>query len=150
MAIDFDTWNGSVWVVVTTGTMPMADVRGSHPRRHQDRVEPSPDLVGPLVELPAPRRLQGEGVLNGHEVEQAALGLLDEVDPVAGREELGRPGVGLAPGRRMPTGAVQRDGEVERWGRSHGSPPYVIDYAGAGIERSCIRHARAYSGRFSG
>ena len=56
--------------------------------------------------------LQAQAVLDGDEVEQPALGLGDQVGPVAGREQVGRAGVGLAPGGGVPAGAVQGDGQV--------------------------------------
>jgi hypothetical protein len=51
-----------------------------------------------------------ERVFEGHEIEQAVLGLLHEIDPVARAEEFSRSSVGLSPGRAMPAGAVEGDG----------------------------------------
>src|SRR5580692_2698527 len=56
--------------------------------------------------------LQAEPVLDGHEVEQAEFGLLDQVRPVAGLEQLARACPRLAPRGRMPASAFERDGQV--------------------------------------
>lgn len=97
-----------------------ADVPGERcdPGRYQDGVEPAADEVGAVVGLVRGGRLPRQAVLDGHQVQQAPLGLDHQVAPVAGGEQLGRPGVDGSPGRRVPPGAVQRDGEVEgnRWG----------------------------------
>jgi hypothetical protein len=80
-----------------------------HPGGDEHGIEPSADLVAARVRLPEARGLQAQPVLDGGEVEQPALGLLDEIRPVPGREQIGRAGSWLAPGRRMPAGAVERN-----------------------------------------
>jgi hypothetical protein len=90
---------------------------GGRPRRDQRGVEPAADLVGPRVGPAEAAGLQAESVLDGDEVEQAALGLLDESHPVPGREQLSRAGARLAPGGRMPASALERDGQVNEPGR---------------------------------
>lgn len=79
----------------------------------QDGVEAAAHLVGAAVQLAELRGLQAESVLDGDEVEQAALGLGDQVGPVGGGEQV--PGAGdlLTPGGGVPAGAVEGDGEVE-------------------------------------
>lgn len=86
------------------------------PGGDQDGVEAAPDLVGTAVRFEGVRGLEAEAVLDGHEVEQPALRLGDQVGPVAGGEQLTRPGDGFAPGGRVPAGAVEGDGEVQRRG----------------------------------
>ena len=81
-----------MWVTTAVGTSPMCRVSGatraatstasSRPRTWSVRSSGAPGVVG----------LQAEGVLDGDEVEQAALGLGDEVGPVAGGEQLARAG----------------------------------------------------------
>ena len=88
-----------------------------HPRGDQHRVEAAGHPVGP-------GGLDAEAVLDGDEVEQAPLGLRDDVGPVAAGEQLGRAGAGLAPGGGMPAGPVERDGQVEGGGgRGHSFAP---------------------------
>ena len=53
-----ETWNGSVWVVVATGTIPMLRGRGGHPGRDEDGVEAPAHLVDPIVGHAPARRLQ--------------------------------------------------------------------------------------------
>ena len=61
----------------------------------------------------AVRRVGGcEAILEGHQIEQPALGLLGEVGPVTRVEEpTGECGCG-APGARVPSGAIERHGEM--------------------------------------
>ena len=103
-----------------------------HPGRGQDGVQPPAYLVGPGVRPAAVRGLQAEPVLDGHEVEQAALGLGDDVGPVGGGEQLGRARPGLAPRGGMPSSAVERDGKSHgaRRGDTQDVPP-------AGLGRRC-------------
>ncbi len=80
-----EMWNGSVCVTMTVGTSPMRRVSGatraaistasSRPRTWSVRRSGAAVAAG----------LQAERVLDGHEVEQAALGLGDDVRPVARR-----------------------------------------------------------------
>jgi hypothetical protein len=76
-------------------------------------VEAPADLVGAGVGFREVRGLGPESVLDRHEVEQPALGLLDEVGPVAGGEQLTGPRHLLAPGGRVPACAVKGNGEVQ-------------------------------------
>ncbi len=87
---------------------------GCQPGRDQYRVEPPAHLVGALILLVPVDRLHAERIFEGDEVESGALGLRYQVQPVTGREQLGRPGVGLAPGRRMPAGGLQCYAQVQR------------------------------------
>ncbi len=82
----------------------------------QHRVDASSDLVGAVVGQVEGGGLEAEHVLEGDEVEQAALRLGDQIGPVVGVEQLAGPGAFLAPGGRMPAGAVERDGEMEGGG----------------------------------
>ena len=135
-------WNGSVWVTTTVGTSPMCRVSGRDPGGDQHRVEPAADLVGAVVGARRSRSdWSAEGVLDGDEVEQAALGLGDQVGPVAGGEQLGGPGVRLAPGGRVPAGAVQRDGEVA--GRTLPCPAQPAAPAADSAFTASIRAGRA-------
>ena len=86
------------------------------PVRDQHRVQSAPDLVGAVVLGRKPIGLQPERVLDGDEVGQTALGLADQVEPVIGGEQFGRPGGRLPPRGRVPTRAVERDGQVEGLG----------------------------------
>ena len=64
----------------------------------------------------------------------------DLVDPVAGREQLGRAGRRVAPRRRVEAGAVEADGEVHvAWQRR-------VRHAGSSV-RAPGRHRRAGAGR---
>jgi hypothetical protein len=56
--------------------------------------------------------LDAERVVDRHKIGQAALGGADEIGPVAGREQLAGSGVRLAPCGGVPTGTVERDGEM--------------------------------------
>ena len=85
-------------------------------------VQPAADLVGAPVGLREARGLEPERVLDGHEVEQAALGLGDEVGPVLGGEQVARAGPpararrpGASPRRRgRRRGASEEDSEERR------------------------------------
>jgi hypothetical protein len=79
----------------------------------EDGVEPAAHPVGAVVGPEPVVGLQREGVLEGDQVEQAGLGLADQVGPVPGGEQLRRAGVRLAPGSGVPAGAVQGDGQVQ-------------------------------------
>ena len=114
-----ETWNGSVWVNVAVGTSPMCSVVGAT-RLAMSTASSRPRTWSMRSPGPSKRLgLEPERVLDGHEVEQAPLGLLDEVDPVVGVEQLGGPGVGFAPGRGVPAGTVERDGDMEGRGVGH-------------------------------
>ena len=76
-------------------------------------VEAAADLVGAAVQLAVVGGLQAESVLDGDEVEQAALGLGDQVGPVGGGEQVPGAGDRLTPGGRVPAGAFEGDGEVQ-------------------------------------
>jgi hypothetical protein len=92
-----------------------ADVAGERrdPGRDEHGVEAAADLVGAAVQLAVVRGLQAEAVLEGDEVEQAALGLGDQVGPVRGGEQVAGPGHRLPPGGGVPAGAVEGDGEMQ-------------------------------------
>ena len=102
-----------MWVVIAVGTSPMCRVTGatraaistasSRPRTRSVRSSRPNRVIG----------LQVEPVLDGDEVEQAALGLLGQAGPVRRGEEPVGLGVRLSPGGRVPAGAVQRDGQVQ-------------------------------------
>ena len=79
----------------------------------ENGVEAAADLVGAPVRLDEVRGLRPEAVLDGHEVEQTALGLGDEIGPVPGGEQIPGPGHRFAPGGGVPAGAVEGDGEVQ-------------------------------------
>lgn len=83
----------------------------------EHRVQPPADLVRAPVGPFRRGGLEGEGVLEGDEVQQSGLGFGDGIGPVAGREEFAGPGARLAPGGRVPARAVERDGEVQRFGK---------------------------------
>ncbi|HEY5015930.1 MAG TPA: hypothetical protein VII59_04050 [Streptosporangiaceae bacterium] len=83
------------------------------PGRDQHGVQPTADAVGPFVTPEVVIGLQVEAVLDGDEVEQAALGPLRQVYPVGRREETVRLGVLLAPCCRVPAGAIERDSQVQ-------------------------------------
>ena len=125
-----------------------ADVPGQRgdPGGDEDGVQPAADLVGAVVGSGTARGLQAEGVLDGDEVEQAALGLGDQVGPVAGGEQFAGAGAGLAPGGGVPAGAVQGDGEVQR-GRGRGGGSRGDRRRGGG-ERGSWGHGCAPSWKF--
>ena len=106
-------WNGSGYVVVTVGSSPMCCVAGATSDATSDGVEAPAHLVGAVVDPPQRAGLDAERVVEGDEVEQAPLGRAGLVDPVPGREQLGRAGRRVAPRRRVPAGAVEADGEVD-------------------------------------
>lgn len=68
-------------------------------------VEPAAHSVGPVVRTVEPVRLQAEGVLDRDEVEQAALGLLDQIGPVPGVEQFRGPRAAPA---RLPDASLPR------------------------------------------
>ena len=108
-----DRWNGSVWVVIAVGTNPMCRVAGAaraaistasrRPRTRSVRESAAEAVVG----------LQVQPVLDGEEVQQAALGLLSQLGPVAGGEQPLRLRVGLAPRGGMPASAVEGNRQVQ-------------------------------------
>jgi hypothetical protein len=83
------------------------------PGRDQDRVQAAPDPVGARVGLEVVVGLQVQPVLDGEEVQQAALGLLSQLGPVTGGEQSIRLGVGLAPRGGMPASAVESNRQVQ-------------------------------------
>src|ERR1017187_3251453 len=91
------------------------------PSRDEHRVQPPAHLVdwpGRPGRLAVAGGLQAQAVFDRDKVEQAALGLADQVGPVARREELARSRLRLAPRGGVPAGAVERDGEVQGgWSR---------------------------------
>ena len=99
---------------------------GCHAGRDQDSIEAAPHLVGPTVETSVPGGLQGEGILYGHEVDQAALGLSRQIDPVRRGEQLRGPGLGLPPGGGMPPGPVEGDRQVQRTECRHGQRGMLV------------------------
>ena len=113
-----EMWNGSVWVTTTVGTSPMCAGQRRHPGRDQHRVQ-APGHRRSVRRATADR----EAVLDGDEVEQAALGLGDEVGPVPGGEQLGRAGPRLAPRGGMPARAVEGDRQVHGCLRSARAGP---------------------------
>lgn len=97
---------------------------GCDPRGDQGGVEAAPHAVGSVVGTQRVLGLQRQTVLEGDEVQQTSFGLGDQVGPVAGRQQVGGPGVGLTPGRGMPSRPVECDGEMKSigatgHGRSH-------------------------------
>jgi len=87
--------------------------RRADPGRDQDGVQAAADPVGALVATEAVVGLEVKPVFDGDEVEQAALGLPRQVDPVGRGEEAVRPGVRLPPGGRCqpaPSSATARWG----------------------------------------
>ena len=63
----------------------VADQRG-HSRRHEDGVQAAAYLVGPSIRPVGARRLQGERVFDGDEINQTLFGFGDEINPVPGGE----------------------------------------------------------------
>ena len=106
----FEMWNGSVCVTITVGISPMCRVSGATRAAISTASRRPGHPVGRATDWTT------EAVLDGDEVEQAALGLGDDVGPVAAGEQLGRAGPRLAPRGGMPAGAVERDGQVEGGG----------------------------------
>ncbi len=86
-----------------------------HPGGHEYRVESAAHLVGALVghQRLCGRGLQAERVLDGDEIEPSVLGLGDQVGPVTGRQQVGRPGIGFTPRRRVPARCVEGNREVQ-------------------------------------
>src|SRR5262249_53421010 len=106
--------------------------------------QPSADPVGALVAAEVVVGLQAEPVLDGDEVQQAALGLLGQADPVARREQPVRLRVRFSPGGGVPAGAVQRDGQVQGVRRGcHGASQKVVGGLSVtkptGVELICPR-----------
>ena len=86
---------------------------GGGPGRDQHRVQTAPDPVGARVGRRAVVGLQVQPVLDGEEVQQAALGLLSQPGPVAGGEQPLRLRGGFAPRGGMPASAVEGDRQVQ-------------------------------------
>ena len=78
-----------------------------------DHFQAAPDPVQARVGLKAVVGLQVQPVLDGEEVQQAALGLLSQLGPVAGGEQPLRLRVGLAPRGGMPASAVKSNRQVQ-------------------------------------
>jgi len=76
------------------GRGDQADVVGGRrdPIGDQDGVQPPADFFGISFVRRQPGRVEGERVLDGDEVGQAALGQRDQVEPVVGGEQIGRAG----------------------------------------------------------
>ena len=108
-----EMWNGSVWVTVTLGTRPIRVVNGATRAATITASEPSPHLVRPVVPGGRATGLEGEGVLDGQEVEQAALGHTGQVSPITGGEQVSRSGRWFSPGGGMPTGAIEGHRQVQ-------------------------------------
>ena len=144
----FDAWKGSVWVVITVGHQPDVAGAGCDPRGDERGVEAAAHPIGPIVGAQRVVGLQRQAVLDGDEVQQAAFGLGDQVGPVAGCQQVGGPGVGLTPGRGMPSRAVECDGEMKSigatgHGRSHfrsRSPPQRCTASGSFLSNQSAAH----------
>ena len=101
------------------GHEPDAGGQRGDPGRDEHRVQAAADLIGARVRPVVVGRLLAERVLDGDEVDQSPFGFQGELSPVTGGEELVRCGVRLAPGGRVPSCSVKRDGQVQ-W-RGHAS-----------------------------
>jgi len=64
--------------------------------------------------------VEPEAVLERDEIEQALLGLADDVGPVPGAEQFVRARERLAPRGRMPARAVEGNAEVQKLGWCRG------------------------------
>jgi hypothetical protein len=87
---------------------------GCQERRQQHRVEASAHAVAPGLGI----RLEGtaveaQRVSDRREQQARVVGRAGQRAPVRRRRQLGGPRRGLAPGGRVPAGAVQGDGEVD-------------------------------------
>ncbi len=98
-------------------------------------IEPPADLVGAGIRQQELGGLQGEGVLDGDEVDKAGLGGADGVCPVAGGEQLGGPGRRLPPRGRVPSGPLEGDAEAQSLFGTHGDPSYGSGRSG-GLNRA--------------
>ena len=108
-----DTWNGSVWVVIAVGTNPMCRVTGAARAAIRTASRRPRNPVQARVGRQAVVGLQVQPVLDGEEVQQAALGLLSQLGPVASGEQPLRLGVGLPPRRGMPARAIEGNRQVQ-------------------------------------
>jgi hypothetical protein len=97
---------------------PYAAGHGRDPGRDKGGVEAPANPVSPVVGLERMVGLKPESVLDRDEVDEAAFGPLNQVDPVLRGEQFAGTGIGLTPRGGMPAGAVQRDREVQRVGRT--------------------------------
>src|SRR3546814_8708004 len=77
-------------------------------------VEPSAHPVNRVVDRLEWVGRHRETVLDGDEIEQTTLGDRHHVSPIRRAEQLTRARVRLSPGRWVPTGTVQRYGEMQR------------------------------------
>jgi len=91
--------------------------------------EPPVHLIGALVRALETTGLQGVRVLDRDEVEQTALGLAHQIDPVRPGQQFGGPGGRLTPRGRMPARAVQRDGQMKRYSRHVDTRPFPDEEA---------------------
>ena len=108
-----DRWNGSVWVVIAVGTNPICRVAGAARAAISTASRRPRTRVGARVGLEVVVGLQVQPVLDGEEVQQAALGLASQLGPVAGGEQPLRLGVGLPPRGGMPASAVESNRQVQ-------------------------------------
>ena len=109
-----ETWNGSVWVTVATGINPMCRATGAM-RAAIRTASPRPASRRGLMRFAA-SGLGHQGVVDGEEVQQAALGSGRQAGPVPAAEH--RPGRGIggqraSPRLRMPAVAVERNAELQ-------------------------------------
>jgi hypothetical protein len=82
--------------------------------RQHDRVRSDHLAVVEQEVLPPVRAVaEIDGALPMEEVEEAALGGAAQLGPVAGGEQVGGTGAGIAPRGRVEAGAVEGDGEVQ-------------------------------------
>ena len=95
--------------------IPMRDVVGATREATSDRVQATPHLVEAVVRHAAAGRLHRQRVVDRDEVEQAPLGLSDQVGPVPAGEQLARPGALGPPGGGVPAGPVEGDRQMQRW-----------------------------------
>ncbi len=101
------------------------------PSGDRDRIETSAYLVSPIVRALVTRGLPRQGVLDRHEVQQTALGLVRQVGPVPGGEQVVGPSVGLPPCGGMPARAIERDSKVQCGGWGHRSVSPCSDRTGS-------------------
>jgi hypothetical protein len=92
---------------------PYAAGHRRHPGRDKGGVEAPANPVSAVVGLQRVVGLKPESVLDRDEVDEAAFGPLNQVDPVLRGEQLAGTGSGLTPRSRMPAGTVQRDRKVQ-------------------------------------
>ena len=119
VATFLDTWNGSVWVVVTTGTSPIDCVTGATRARASRASRPPRTRPG---RRPGPSRVSSR-VTKSNPPRSASC---TSRTRRSAREQAGGVGVGLPPRRRVAAGAVEGDAEVERAYCRHGCPPLAM------------------------